>query len=116
MKIIESFKSLNSEVENFQNYYKKLKKTSYDRENKIKNLLKENKYTSVKLNFLKQQITNLKTYNINDVNDDKKCNKNLVLKNICQNKNITNNYLQNNNEFNNKKNTLIYELNIENVK
>ena len=114
-KIIETFKSLNNEVENFQNKYKRLKKASYERENKIKNILMGDRFSSSEnLKLLNQQIKNLSTYNGNDINAEKKANKNLVFKNICQNKN--NVHLQNNNEFNNKKNTLIYELNIDNVK
>ena len=114
-KIIETFKSLNNEVENFQNKYKRLKKASYERENKIKNILMGDRCSSLgNLKFLNQQIKNLSTYNGKDINIEKKANKNLVFKNICQNKNIV--HLQNNSEFNNKKNTLIYELNIDNVK
>ena len=114
-KIIETFKSLNNEVENFQNKYKRLKKASYERENKIKNILMGDRCSSLgNLKFLNQQIKNLSTYNGKDINIGKKANKDLVFKNICQNKNIV--HLQNSNEFNNKMNTLIYELNIDNVK
>ena len=117
LKIIENFNSLNNEVENFQNRYKRLKKASYERENKIKHLLMEDKSSSSKnLKLPNQQINNLSSYNINnnDMKVEKKNNKNLVFKNKCQNKN--NIQLKNDNEFNNKKNTFIYELNIENVK
>ena len=125
LKIIENFKNLSNEVENFQNHYKKLKKASFDRENKIKSLLLEDRHSSRKLKILKEQIKYLdknNSYNINiennlELNDKKKINKNLVLKNICQNKSKSNiNLKSNNNVFNKKDNTLIYELDIENVK
>ena len=125
LKIIENFKNLSNEVENFQNHYKQLKKASFDRENKIKSLLLEDRHSSRKLKILKEQIKYLdknNSYNINiennlELNDKKKINKNLVLKNICQNKSKSNiNLKSNNNVFNKKDNTLIYELDIENVK
>jgi hypothetical protein len=117
-KIIESFQSLNKEVEMFQTQYKKMKKESFDREKKIKNLLLgENKAS-------KKQIKNSDFYELKNEYDNENDidlnfnshseitkNKNLVLRNVCQNKN---NNIFNNNLSNSKSNTLIYELDIEN--
>ena len=125
-KIIESFNNLNDEVECFQNQYKKMKKESYDRKNRIKSLLVEEKRSSRKFKFLKQQIKNikksnklrnLKNDNINNLNDGyikKNIDKNFILKNINNNNDISLN--NNNNISNNKINALVYELEIENVK
>jgi hypothetical protein len=122
-KIVQNFKNLNNEVENFQNHYKKLKKLSCDRENKLKNLLMEDRHSSAKIKYLKQQLKNL-NFNLEDLKseyekdlnselDIKKNNKNLVLKNICQNR--SNIIFHTKKDINkNKNNTLIYELNIEN--
>jgi hypothetical protein len=123
-KIIESFQSLNKEVEMFQTQYKKMKKESFDREKKIKNLLLGDNKGLGKIKSSKQQIKNSDFYeikneydnendmdlNLNSLSEITK-NKNLVLRNVCQNKN---NNIFNNNISNNKSNTLIYELDIEN--
>ena len=122
-KIVENFKNLNNEVENFQNNYKKLKKLSCDRENKLKNLLMADRHSSSKIKYLKQQLKNL-NFNLEDLRseyekdlnselDIKKNNKNLVLKNICQNRNNIISHTKKDIN-NNKNNTLIYELNMEN--
>ena len=123
-KIIESFKSLNKEVEMFQIQYKKLKKESFDREKKIKNLLLGDNNVSRKIEQTKQQIKNSELYELKKEYDNENDidlnfnshpeiikNKNLVLRNVCQNKN---NNIFNNNLSNSKSNTLIYELDIEN--
>jgi hypothetical protein len=123
-KIIESFRSLNKEVQMFQTQYKKMKKESFDREKKIKNLLLGDNKGLGKIKSSKQQIKNSDFYeikneydnendmdlNLNSLSEITK-NKNLVLRNVCQNKN---NNIFNNNISNNKSNTLIYELDIEN--
>ena len=125
-KIVENYKSLYNEVENFQNHYKKLKKASYERDNKLKSLLIEDRHSSVKIKYLKQQLKNL-NFNLEDLKSEyekdlnaelekKKNNKNLVLKNICQLKNNNISCINNNNISNSKNNTLIYELNLENDK
>ena len=122
-KIIENFRNINNEIENFQNHYKKLKKASYDRENKIKNLLIEDNPSSRQIDFLKQQIKDIEANNLYDLkneyeidsNSGMRNNKNLVFKNICHNRNI-NNLKSNNNLLNNSNNALIYEFNIENEK
>ena len=119
-KIIENFKNLTNEVENFKKNYKKLKKASFDRENKIKNLLLEDKHSSGKINILKQQIKKLRSYKLekryNEYSErENKCpDKNLVLKNIGENRNnISYNNISQNNISNNKNNIFMYELNIE---
>lgn len=123
-KIIESFQNLNKEVEMFQTQYKKMKKESFDREKKIKNLLLGDSKASGKIESSKQQIKNSDFYelkkeydNENDIDlnlnshSEITKNKNLVLRNVCQNKN---NHIFNNNLSNSKSNTLIYEFDIEN--
>ena len=119
-KIIEDFNNLNDEVEIFQNQCMKMKKESYNIENKIRTLLSEDRYTSNKMNILKQQIKNIKnSFTIGDLKNRKDknvnyINKDFILKNIGQKNNNTS--IKNNNISNNKKNTIIYELNIENNK
>ena len=123
-KIIECFKSLNKEVEMFQTQYKKLKKESFDREKKIKNLLLGENKISGKIESSKQQIKDSDLHELKSEYDNENDidlnfnshseitkNKNLVLRNVCQNKN---NHIFNNNLSNSKSNTLIYELDIEN--
>ena len=125
-KIIESFQSLNKEVEMFQTQYKKMKKESFDREKKIKNLLLGDSKASGKIETSKQKIKNSEFYELKNECDNENendidlnlnlhseitKNKNLVLRNACQNKN---NNIFNNNLSNSKSNTLIYELDIEN--
>ena len=108
----------------FQTQYKKMKKESFDREKKIKNLLLGDSKASGKIESSKQQIKNSDFYelkkeydNENDIDlnlnshSEITKNKNLVLRNVCQNKN---NYIFNNNLSNSKSNTLIYEFDIEN--
>ena len=121
-KIFENYKSLNNEVESFQNQYKKMKKESYDRENKIKNLLLGEKHSKEKIKSLKQHMKNLDYFKSDDLKNEyirdlntelakKIFNKNLVYRNICQNKSNNNNIY---NITGNKKNILLYELDIEN--
>ena len=111
--LIENFKNINFEVEIFQNQCKRMKRESYDRKNRIKILLKEEKKSSWKIKLIKQQIKDieqsyklkdLKNENLNDIN---------AINNICQNKNC--NYF-NNNISNNTTNNLKYEFNMECVK
>ena len=123
-KIIESFQSLNKEVEMFQTQYKKMKKESFDREKKIKNLLLGDNKVSGKIGSSKKQIKNSDFYELKNEYDNENDidlnfnshseitkNKNLVLRNVCQNKN---NNIFNNNLSNSKSKTLIYEFDIEN--
>jgi hypothetical protein len=101
-----------------------MKKESFDREKKIKNLLLGENIISGKIELSKQQINDSDIHelkseydNENDINlnlnshSEITKNKNLVLRNVCQNKN---NNIFNNNLSNSKSNTLIYELDIEN--
>ena len=54
--LIENFKNLSSEIEIFENKYKKMKRDSCERKKKIKTLLMGNKNSKEKINLLKQQL------------------------------------------------------------
>ena len=116
-KIIEKFNNLNDEVEIFQNECMKRKKDSCIIENKIRTLLTD-RHSSNTIHLLKQQIKNLKnSIKLDDLKNRKDksvnyINKDFILKNIG--KKINNASIKNNNNLsNNRKNTIIYELNIE---
>lgn len=107
-KIIENFKNLNSEVEHFQNRYKKMQKESYDRKNRIKSLLIEEKKSSRKIKKIKQQIKKIEfSYKSKSLN-------NKIAKKIYLNSN--NNNTNNIKKQNNNKNILINEFNRDNEK
>ena len=116
-KIIENFNNLNDEVEIFQNECMKRKKDSCIIENKIRTLLTD-RHSSNTIHLLKQQIKNIKnSIKLEDLKNRKDkslnyINKDFILKNIG--KKINNASIKNNNNLsNNRKNTIIYELNIE---
>ena len=102
-KIIENFKNLNDEVENFQKCYKRMQKDSYDRKNKIKCLLLEEKKSLRKINTMKQQIKNIE-YSFKS--------KSLKNRNLYIN---SNNIIPNYNSIKPNKNIYMYEFNIENA-
>ena len=92
--LIENFKNLSSEVEIFENKYKKMKRDSCERKKKIKTLLMGNKNSKEKINLLKQQLISIQKNNPIEFEDTEYIDKNNINKkmNICIKKvNITNN-------------------------
>ena len=114
--LLENFKSLNSEVEKFENKYKRLKKNSCERKKKIKQLLMGNRISEGKIQLLKKQLNNINNtkpqefdyVNKNNINIIKESHNNSQYRNYNINKNI-------NNSQNRSETTLIYELNIDNI-
>ena len=106
-KIIENFKNLNYEVENFQKCYKRIQKDSYDRKNRIKCLLLEEKKSIRRINTMKQQIKNIE-YSFKSKSLKNKKDRNLYIN--------SNNIIPNYDSIKSNKNILMYEFNIENVK
>ena len=114
--LLENFKSLNSEVEKFENKYKRLKKDSCERKKKIKQLLMGNRISAGKIQLLKEQLNNINNtkhqefdyVNKNNINIIKESHNNSQYRNYNINKNI-------NNSQNRSETTLIYELNIDNI-
>ena len=121
--LIENFKNLSSEVEIFENKYKKMKRDSCERKKKIKTLLMGNKNSKEKINLLKQQLINIQKNNPIEFEDTEYIDKNNINKkmDICIKKvNITNNKDNNINSINNnlqnkKDKSLLDELNIDNL-
>ena len=114
--LLENFKSLNSEVEKFENKYKRLKKDSCERKKKIKQLLMGNRISSEKIKSIKEQINNINNTKPTQFDYVNKNNINIIKEshNISQNRdyNINKNF---NNSQNRNETTLIYELNIDNI-
>ena len=114
--LLENYKSLNSEVEKFENKYKRLKKDSCERKKKIKQLLMGNRISSEKIKSIKEQINNINNTKPTQFDYVNKNNINIIKEshNISQNRdyNINKNI---NNSQNRNETTLIYELNIDNI-
>ena len=64
--LIEKFKNLNSEVEKFENKYKRMKNDSFERKKKIKVLLTKNNVSSESFKSLKQQLNQIDNINSQD--------------------------------------------------
>ena len=77
MNFLESFKNLSSEIERFENKYKKMKKDSCERKKKIKTLLMGNKSSTGKIKYLKQQMDNIKKNNLQQYEDVDYVDKNI---------------------------------------
>ena len=114
--LLENYKSLNFEVEKFENKYKRLKKDSCERKKKIKQLLMGNRISSEKIKSIKEQINNINNTKPSQFDYVNKNNINIIKEshNISQNRdyNINKNF---NNSQNRNETTLIYELNIDNI-
>ena len=114
--LLENYKSLNFEVEKFENKYKRLKKDSCERKKKIKQLLMGNRISSGKIKSIKAQINNINNTKPTKFDYVNKNNINIIKEshNISQNRdyNINKNI---NNSQNRNETTLIYELNIDNI-
>jgi len=114
--LLENYKSLNFEVEKFENKYKRLKKDSCERKKKIKQLLMGNRISSEKIKSIKEQINNINNTKPTQFDYVNKNNINILKEshNISQNRdyNINKNI---NNSQNRNETTLIYELNIDNI-
>ena len=111
--LIEKFKNLSSEVEKFENRYKRMKKDSCERKKKIKVLLTKNRVPSESIKLLKQQLNEIDNINSQDFD---------ISNNIINNNKGNENDIQyqkvdiNKNNFQNRKeNTFFYELNINNI-
>ena len=121
--LIENFKNLSSEVEMFENKYKKMKRDSYERKKKIKTLLMGSRNSKEKINLLKQQLINIQKNNpiefedieyIDKNNLNKKMNTSVKKTNIIKNKDDNINNI--NNSLKNKiDKSLLDELNIDNL-
>mgnify|MGYP002626837643 CR=1 FL=1 len=77
INFLESFKNLSSEIERFENKYKKMKKDSCERKKKIKTLLMGNKSSTGKIKYLKQQMDNIKKNNLQHYEDVDYVDKNI---------------------------------------
>ena len=119
--LFESFKSLNSEVEKFENKYKKMKRDSCERKKKIKQLLMGRKNSSEKIKSLKHQLNyiNNNSQQFEDINIKNK-NQNIYIRKISEeeikSKTKDNNINNNKNNFQNRKeNISFFEFNINNI-
>ena len=122
--ILENFKSLNNEVEKFENKYKKMKRDSCERKKKIKQLLMGKGISTGKIQILKQQLDNMNYINSQKNNDnnfsDKNKNINIKKENVNilgNNDNNSMSFIIKNNDNKQNKNikTLFYELNIDKI-
>ena len=123
--ILENFKSLNNEVEKFENKYKKMKRDSCERKKKIKQLLMGKGISTGNIKILKQQLDNMNYINSQKNNDNNFSDKNKNINIKKENVNILGNNDNNSMSFINIKNndnkqnknikTLFYELNIDKI-
>ena len=122
--ILENFKSLNNEVEKFENKYKKMKRDSCERKKKIKQLLMGKGISTGNIKILKQQLDNMNYINSQKNNDNNFSDKNKNINMKKENVNILGNSDNNSMMFINKNNdnkqnknikTLFYELNIDKI-
>ena len=122
--ILENFKSLNNEVEKFENKYKKMKRDSCERKKKIKQLLMGKGISKGNIKILKQQLDNMNYINSQKNNDNNFSDKNKNINIKKENVNILGNNDNNSMSFINKNNdnkqnknikTLFYELNIDKI-
>ena len=122
--ILENFKSLNNEVEKFENKYKKMKRDSCERKKKIKQLLMGKGISTGNIKILKQQLDNMNYINSQKNNDNNFSDKNKNINIKKENVNILGNNDNNSMSFINKNNdnkqnknikTLFYELNIDKI-
>ena len=122
--ILENFKSLNNEVEKFENKYKKMKRDSCERKKKIKQLLMGKGISAGNIKILKQQLDNMNYINSQKNNDNNFSDKNKNINIKKENVNILGNNDNNSMSFINKNNdnkqnknikTLFYELNIDKI-
>ena len=97
--LIEKFKNLNSEVEKFENKYKRMKNDSFERKKKIKVLLTKNNVSSESFKSLKQQLNQIDNINSQDfdissniINNNKYNENDILYQNIDINKNQQNNF------------------------
>ena len=111
--LIEKFKNLSSEVEKFENRYKRMKKDSCERKKKIKVLLTKNRVPSESIKLLKQQLNEIDNINSQDFDiSNNIINNNKGNENDIQYQNVD---INKNNFQNRKENTFFYELNINNI-
>ena len=112
---MENFRSLNCEVEKFENKYKRMKKDSCERKKKIKQLLMKNRVSSGTIKLLRHQLNQIDNINSqdfdisnNNINNKKENENDIHYKNNNINKTKKN--------FQNRKDkTFFYELNINNI-
>ena len=97
--LIEKFKNLSSEVEKFENKYKRMKNDSFERKKKIKVLLTKNNVSSESFKSLKQQLNQIDNINSQDfdissniINNNKYNENDILYQNIDINKNQQNNF------------------------
>ena len=111
--LMEKFKNLSSEVEKFENRYKRMKKDSCERKKKIKVLLTKNRVPSESIKLLKQQLNEIDNINSQDFDiSNNIINNNKGNENDIQYQNVD---INKNNFQNRKENTFFYELNINNI-
>ena len=114
-QFMENFRSLNCEVEKFENKYKRMKKDSCERKKKIKQLLMKNRVSSSTIKLLRHQLNQIDNINSqdfdisnNNINNKKENENDIHYKNNNINKTKKN--------FQNRKDkTFFYELNINNI-
>ena len=114
-QFMENFRSLNCEVEKFENKYKRMKKDSCERKKKIKQLLMKNRVSSSTIKLLRHQLNQIDNINSqdfdisnNNINNKKENENGIHYKNNNINKTKKN--------FQNRKDkTFFYELNINNI-
>ena len=114
-QFMENFRSLNCEVEKFENKYKRMKKDSCERKKKIKQLLMKNRVSSGTIKLLRHQLNQIDNINSqdfdisnNNINNKKENENDIHYKNNNINKTKKN--------FQNRKDkTFFYELNINNI-